>query len=67
MRLRISGRGHLGHCYSVWLDGVEQTRVTNVVLDMGVDRVNKAQITFIVDDVEVDMEIPPPGQEALFG
>jgi hypothetical protein len=66
MRLRISGKGGTGRSYRVWLDDVEQTKVTEVALDMGVGRINKATITYLVDEVDLDVEVYG-AQVPLFG
>jgi len=70
MRLRISGSGPTGRGYNVWLDDVEQTRVTDVALRMGVGQVNEAVITYLVTEVDLDVEadcniIPPDDGETL--
>jgi hypothetical protein len=56
MKLRISGKGDIARGYRVWVDDVEQERVTDVTIVMSVGRANKATITYTAVEVDLDVD-----------
>lgn len=61
MRLRVNGTGPSGEGYRVWLDDIEQEKITDLALTMGVGRFTRVTITYYVEAVDLDVEAEQSG------
>jgi hypothetical protein len=57
-RLRIRGTGHSGYGYQVFIDDKLRADVTRVELKWDGNEVNEATVTYVVDDLDIDTEVP---------
>lgn len=63
MKLVLKGDGGTGRGYELWLDGVKQDRARGVVLNVQINEVNTATVTYLIDGAEVEVELPDPQQD----
>lgn len=57
-RVKIIGKEH-GKDIRVYIDGVEQKHVSNVIVDLSANNFNKVTITYHVEDVEIEIDAEP--------
>lgn len=54
MKLRLTGKGGIGAGYHLYLDDQEVTDATGVELAVSVRAENRAVVTYVCDEIEVD-------------
>jgi hypothetical protein len=60
MRLQIVSRGFGSHGAEVLIDGQPATDVTRIVLTLDVDKITRAEITHVIEMLEVDVDVFEP-------
>ena len=57
MRLEVECPGMAGRAARVWIDGVCQTDVISITVDMRADSFNRVTMTRILDDLSLDIKV----------